>query len=232
MKYLIVLLVAAFCDARPSMDSMARPKVFELGHGSFIIGGVEANRGEFPWQLSQQRLGASWSHSCGASLLSTGYALSAAHFVDGAAVNTLRVYAGLHDRTATNEGVLSNLASYTMHERYNQDSQTFSNDIAILKLASPIAANGGSIQFARLPANNNNQYAGDTCTISGWGRTDSSNNLPNNLQKANIQIINEAECNQRISAVSGASVGPGQICLFDVQQRVGSCNGDSGTFEL
>jgi secreted trypsin-like serine protease len=224
MKVLLVLLVAAFCEARPSIDSNARPLEFQLGFGSFVVGGVEATPGEFPWQLSQQRNGA---HSCGASLLSDRYALSAAHCVDGAAVAILRVVAGLHDRTAAN-GVASNLSGYKMHERYNQDPQTFSNDIAILTLSTPIGANGGSIQYATLPADNGNQYVGATCIISGWGRTSSSNTLPNNLQKANIQIISEAECNQRMAPVSGANVGGGQICLYDAGQAIGSCNGDSG----
>jgi len=66
-------------EARPSIDFEAR-----ASFGSYIVNGVEAIPGEFPWQLSQQRLGATWSHICGASLLSSNYVLSAAHCVEGA----------------------------------------------------------------------------------------------------------------------------------------------------
>jgi len=137
----------------------------------------------------------------------------------------IRVIAGLHDRTAAN-GVTSTTASLRVHERYNQDTQTFSNDIAIINLASPINPNGNTIAFATLPSDNGNQYVGATCTMSGWGRTGTPNTLPNNLQKADIEVISEADCNTRMAPVSGANVGPGQICLF--RANTGSCNGDSG----
>jgi len=224
----LVLLAAALCDARPSMDAMAHPALIQPGLGSFIVNGVPANPGEFPWQLSQQRCSGSCSHSCGASLLAASYALSAAHCVDGASAGSLRILAGLHERNNEANAVGTIAASYRMHEQYNQPGVTFSNDIAIITFAGGIGANGGSIQYAKLPDNNDNQYAGAICTISGWGRTDTSNLLPNVLQKADIQVIDQARCNQLLSPVSGASTGPGQICLYDEANRVGSCNGDSG----
>lgn len=41
-----------------------------------IVGGVDADIENFPYQLSLRRLG---SHSCGASIISSNWALSAAH---------------------------------------------------------------------------------------------------------------------------------------------------------
>jgi len=227
MRCLIALLVVALCQARPNQDQRARAGFYELGAGSFILGGQPANVGEFPWQLSQQRLGAAWSHSCGASLLSATHALSAAHCVDGAAINVLRVVAGLHDRSNDAGAIYANLAAYTKHERYNMDSQTFSNDIATLTFASNIPASGW-IEYATLPPDNFRDHTGETCVMSGWGRTSASNALPNVLQKVNIQVISEADCNTRMAPVSGANVGPGQICLYDSATTAGSCNGDSG----
>jgi len=227
MRSLLIVLAVAMCEAFPARDTKLRAAYFEPGAGSFILGGTEANVGEFPWQLSQQRLGGAWSHSCGASLHSARYALSAAHCVDGASVNVLRVIAGLHDRSNEAGSVTSGVSSYKMHERYNLDSQTFSNDIAIITLAQPIMLQGW-IGFAPLPANNNVDHTGETCVMSGWGRTSSSNQLPNVLQKASIGVLSQADCNQRMAPVSGANVGPGQICLFDGAMTSGSCNGDSG----
>jgi len=220
-----LLAMASYCNARPNFDAIARPS---LSTDSYIIGGVDATPGEFPWQLSQQRLGAAWSHSCGASLLSSTYALSAAHCVDGAAVTILRVIAGLHQRSDTSNAVISNLASYKMHESYNSGPGTFPNDIAILTLATPIAANGGSIQFADLPDNNDDQFVDRRCIISGWGRTSSSNVLPDTLQKVDIGIISTADCAQRMAPVSGATPTDNMVCLYDTSAGLGSCNGDSG----
>jgi hypothetical protein len=57
------------------------------------------------------------------------------------------------------------------HKLYNVDEGTFPNDIAILTLATQIQANGVDIQYASLPDNNDEQFIGHTCVISGWGRT-------------------------------------------------------------
>jgi len=226
MKFLLVLLTVAFCEARPGVDIPAHPVLFEPGFGSFIVGGTEANVGEFPHQLSQERLGGVWSHSCGSSLLASTFTLTAAHCVDGASVSILRVIAGLHDRSQTAGAVYANVASYAMHPGYNQGLETFNNDIAIITTATPITEVGW-IRYATLPAaDNNNQHVGETCVISGWGRTSASDVLPNVLQKASIQVISTDECNTRMAPVSGARVGPGQICLYTA--NIGSCNGDSG----
>jgi len=225
MKVLVLLLVAAFCEARPGVDIPAHPAFFELGVGSFIVGGVNAMPGEFPWQLSQERLGGAWSHSCGSSLLGATRTLTAAHCVDGASATIIRVIAGLHDRSNPAGAVYSNCASYTMHQNYNQGLETFNNDIGIINLQTPITQ-GNNIAYARLPANNNDQFTGQSCVMSGWGRTSASNVLPQILQKASITVISTDECNTRMAPVAGARVGPGQICLY--QPPVGSCNGDSG----
>jgi len=224
MRFAVValLVLVSYCEARPSVDFAARAS-FE----SFVLNGEEAIRGEFPWQLSQQRLGATWSHSCGASLLSSRYALSAAHCVDGAAVTVLRVVAGIHDRFEAGE--TSNLSGYKMHENYGAaGSGTFGNDIAILTLSTPISANGANIQFASLPDNNNDLLFGRRCVISGWGRTGASNILPTYLQKASTNIISTSECNTLLSPVSGATATDNMVCLFESETQAGSCNGDSG----
>jgi secreted trypsin-like serine protease len=222
---IVLLALASYCNAKPSVDIYARATISFEG---YIIGGTDADPGEFPWQLSQQRQGVlgSWSHSCGASLLSSTRALSAAHCVDGAAVNILRVMAGTNDREDTN-AVIVNLASYTTHENYNDGTSSFANDIAILAFSGSIAANGDNIQFLSLPADNSNNFAGQTCVISGWGRTDSTNNLPQLLQKAPTGVITTAECATRMAPVNGASVTDNVICLFNAD-NIGSCNGDSG----
>jgi len=229
MRMFLLMLAAVCCEARRS-DQLARAALHEIGSGSFVLGGTEADVGEFPWQLSQDRQGllGAWSHSCGASLLSARTALSAAHCVDGASVSILRVVGGVHNRGDQSNAQVSNLQGYTKHEQYNQGSETFNNDIAILSLFAAITE-ADNVAYARLPENNANQRDGETCVISGWGRTSSSNALPNTLQKAPVTVLSEEVCNLRMSSVSGARVGPGQICVSDEPaQTAGSCNGDSG----
>jgi len=227
MRFLVLLLAAAFCDARPS-DQMARASFTGVGTQSYILGGVEAEPNSWPWQLSQERLGGSWSHSCGASLLRIDRALSAAHCVQGAADNILRVWAGLHVRNDNSQAQLSNLSGKTIHQQYNQGAETFNNDIAILNLATAIDLSDSRVGLLTLPPNNEEQFAGQTCVITGWGRDGAPNTLPNALRQVDIQVIAQLECNSRMSPVSGALTGPGQICLYDTAASAGSCNGDSG----
>jgi len=225
MRCIAVVLVAlaCYCEARPSLDRAAKVAFVE----SYILAGVPADITEFPWQLSQQRLGSTWSHSCGASLLGATKVLSAAHCVDGASVTVLRIIAGVTDRTSA-AGIISNVASYKMHESYGVAPGTYPNDISIITLQTAIAETGTNIRYATLPSNNNDQFVGRTCIISGWGRNTASNVLPTNLLKADIGIISTADCNQRMAPVSGASVTDNMVCLFDTATTVGSCNGDSG----
>jgi secreted trypsin-like serine protease len=137
----------------------------------------------------------------------------------------MTVIAGLHWRSGTPGSQEVNLASYTMHADYNAGLPTFSNDIAILTFASLISI-GGNVQAATLPASNANDYAGLTCVISGWGRTSSSNVLPDTLQKASIEVISTATCSSLVGSIG--NIWANHICLYDTRNNVGSCNGDSG----
>jgi elastase-2 len=228
MKSFIAILAAlCLCEARPQFH-VAFPKDSTVKSvGSHIIGGSNASPGEFPWQLSQQRQGGTWSHSCGASLLSATRALSAAHCVDGVLPGNVRVIAGLHQQNDLSGTQIANAASLTVHGDYGTGTASYSNDIAIINLASSISQ-GGNVQYATLPANNNNNYAGVTCELSGWGRTDATNNLPNTLQKTSIPVITTNQCDNAMSGVGGANVWDNHICVQDPQGNTGACNGDSG----
>jgi secreted trypsin-like serine protease len=223
-----VLLMAYLCDAKPMLVENGAVASFGLlGIDNFIVGGSDAVQGVWKWQLSQERLGSAWSHSCGASLLTPTKALSASHCVDGTTPSAVRVIAGLYDRGYTPGSQTSNCASYTTHERYQVDSPTYSNDISIINLVTPIVL-GGNIDVLTLPPDNSNQFVGTVCTITGWGRTSASNSLPNILQQANISPISTVECASRMTSVSGTEVWDGHICLYDTANNIGSCNGDSG----
>ena len=112
-----------------------------------------------------------------------------------------------------------------MHEGYQVGTASYANDIAIITFASLIAI-GGNVQQATIPANNNNDFAGTTCQISGWGRTDGTNNLPNTLQKASIPVISTAQCAAAIGSIG--NIWDNHICVQDPAGVRGACSGDSG----
>lgn len=223
-KSVLFLLVAFLVNAhaRPATNYALRasPEV-DLA----IIGGTNAAVGAWPWQLSQQRLGSTWSHSCGASLISTRYALSAAHCVDGASVSSLRIVAGQHDRNSYTGTQVVGVTSYKKHEQYNVGAGTIANDIAIIRFAQTVTI-GGRVSVATLPPDNANTFAGQNCVITGWGRTSSSNALPAILQQANITPITQSDCQSRIGRIG--TIWDRHICVYDSARQRGACNGDSG----
>jgi len=215
----VLALFVACSEAKPSRIHQIGSTTHYQNVDSQIIGGQDVNYGQFPWQLSQQRNG---GHSCGASLLNSRYALSAAHCVDGADPNSMRVVAGLHARSNEAGTQSSIVQTYKMHEQYNTGGPTYANDIAILTFQTLINI-GGNIQPANLPGDNGNSFAGQTCIITGWGRNSNTNNLPDVMQMAEIGVISSGDCNNWVGGI-----WDGHICVYDSANYRGACNGDSG----
>jgi len=115
--------------------------------------------------------------------------------------------------------------SYTFHESYADGTATFSNDIAIITLSSSILP-ASNIAYAKLPTNNNDDFANKRCIITGWGRNSASNDLPNVLQQGEMEVLSLDRC--RMEAWNGAGISAGHICLKSPQENIIACNGDSG----
>ncbi|KAK3579953.1 hypothetical protein CHS0354_033471 [Potamilus streckersoni] len=189
-----------------------------------IIGGTTAVENAHPHQVSLK----STSHFCGGSLIDPQWVLTAAHCVDGATTSSFRVVVGEHLRNSKDkydEEIA--VSQIIMHERYNDGSGTFANDVAVVKLAKPVTLSPG-VQPITLASGTSN-FAGMRCIISGWGRTSSSQSLPNALQEVEINVLSNTDCQSRWNRVSGAIITNAHICLFDdAAPETASCNGDSG----
>ncbi|XP_069140846.1 fibrinolytic enzyme, isozyme C-like [Argopecten irradians] len=67
-------------------------------------------------------------------------------------------------------------------------------------------------------------FAGQSCTITGWGRTSGGAPLPDILQKATTTVLSNADC----AEIWGAdSINDGHVCVY-TNGTNGACNGDSG----
>merc|ERR1712055_908325 len=208
-----VLAVALFClaEAKPRLN----PKLFEprasFGTTPHIIGGSNVNIGDYPHQISLQF--SSGSHTCGGSIIGNNKIACAAHCTQNSASNY-----------RSSGGQLRTVSRITNHPSYCSSCGGFPNDISTLTLSSNLDLNS-NVQIISLATTD---FTGQTCTITGWGRTSSSNSLPTTLQGVNIGVISNSECSSRMSSVSGANINAGHICIYDSANRAGSCNGDSG----
>ncbi|XP_076041677.1 trypsin-1-like [Oratosquilla oratoria] len=191
-----------------------------------IVGGSEAQPGEFKYQLSFQDISfGSEFHFCGASLYKNNYAISAAPCVDGEDYDNpshLQVVAGEHNRDI-NEGTeqTAKLAKIIRHEHFS--SWTFANDISLLKLETPLEFNE-YVQPIDLPAQGQDSM-GD-CIVTGWGALFEGGSTTNKLMKVTAPIVTDEECRKS----HGTSlVEDSMICGGYKDGGKDACQGDSGS---
>jgi secreted trypsin-like serine protease len=195
-----------------------------------IVGGQNAQPGQFPWQISLQfKSGQQFSHGCGGSILNSRWIVTAGHCVQGVTKKSLRVVAGEHNR-GVNEGVEQtfSIATIVRHPQYN--SATLENDIALLELSAPIILSSAR-RTAAIPLFTPADSAagldapGTLATISGWGTTSESGSLPANLKFAQVPVVSDADARAAYGAgeIADSMLGAG----FD-QGGVDTCQGDSG----
>ncbi|KAK1874823.1 Chymotrypsin B [Dissostichus eleginoides] len=88
--------------------------------------------------------------------------------------------------------------------------RTISNDISLIKLASP-ARLGPNVSPVCLAESSDNFSAGTTCVTSGWGLTRyNAANTPNLLQQASLPLLSNEQCKQHWgSNISGVMICAG-----------------------
>lgn len=123
-----------------------------------------------------------------------------------------------------NLGQLRNVLQIIRHPNWNRN--TFANDIALIRLSSPLTfnANVQGIQYAT--ANDAGQgftNPGVNARISGWGLLATNGAQPDHLQAATVPIrnINTLNPNQYAFDLTGNMIAAGN-------NGTGVCHGDSG----
>ncbi|XP_044211137.1 ST14 transmembrane serine protease matriptase a [Thunnus albacares] len=205
----------ANCDCGRSMFKTSR-----------IVGGQDAEEGEFPWQVSLHVK--EYGHVCGASIISPRWLVTAAHCVqdDGrtrfSQPGTWEAYLGLHTQRNTGSKVVKrNLKQIIPHPNYN--AYTFDNDIALMELDSPVTYSD-YIRPICLPAAQHDFPTGNTVWITGWGATREGGFAATVLQKAQVRIINHSVCND----LMGGQITSRMLCAGVLSGGVDACQGDSG----
>ncbi|KAM7398621.1 hypothetical protein PAMA_006501 [Pampus argenteus] len=134
-----------------------------------IVGGTEAVKGAWPWQVSLQIFS---QHICGGSIISSYWIVSAAHcFEKYSSPEVWKVHSGdvsLYQMSYKNGKTVYKIIS---HEKY--DRVTKSNDIALLKLDTPLTFTQ-TVKPVCLPNIAVDLSAGQKAWITGWGALRSS----------------------------------------------------------
>ncbi|KAH8408835.1 hypothetical protein KR009_001881, partial [Drosophila setifemur] len=184
-----------------------------------VVGGEDAIKGQFPHQVSLRN---GDSHTCGGSIISRNYILTAAHCVTNedaegnhipVSAERLSIRAGTNDRFSG--GVLVQVVEVIVHENYGD----FLNDISLLKLQTSLIFSS-NIRAISLPSANTPDDV--DIIISGWGRLTHGGDLPRYLQYNTLKSISVEKCEELIEF--GV---PSELCLIHEVDN-GACNGDSG----
>jgi len=219
--------VLAVCLATASALPAKSPRLSFITRPQ-IIGGEDVAANEIPHQLSMQVFG---SHNCGASLVNERWALTACHCTQGNDAAYVDIVAGANTLSDTSEDRQTlAVESINDHPQCDTFSPGVPYDFSMLKLASAADTSKPNIAVVPIPAKGDSFQGNTDCWISGWGRPNGiDNDLSDKLQKANVDVITNDDCKQRMSSVGGASIDPWHICVTDTtNQAKGSCNGDSG----
>ncbi|XP_041758524.1 suppressor of tumorigenicity 14 protein homolog [Coregonus clupeaformis] len=189
-----------------------------------IVGGENAQLGEWPWQVSlhfQTR-----GHVCGASIISNRWLLSAAHCFktvnpENHVASNWQTYSGMQDQYKQDNVQRRLLKTIITHPDYNQ--MTYDYDIALLELSQPLEFTN-TIHPICLPARSHLFPAGMSCWVTGWGTLREGGSVARLLQKAEVKIINDTVCN----VVTEGQVTSRMLCSGFLSGGVDACQGDSG----
>ncbi|XP_022116243.2 CLIP domain-containing serine protease 2 isoform X1 [Pieris rapae] len=228
-------------DVRNHPNLQLLPKDCGSIEGERIFGGNRTSLFEMPWMvLLSYQTGRGIKLSCGGTLITEWYILTAAHCVTflGNKLQLEGVILGEHDvrqnpdcervdgelmcappaRNVTIDRVIS-------HPGYNP--QTLYDDIALVRLSEPADFSLDSMKGVCLPITpelQNMNLAGLQGIVAGWGATEDGLQSPVLLSVA-LPMISNRECQNIYNG--SPHIYDRQICAGGVQDK-DSCGGDSG----
>ena len=112
---------------------------------SRIVGGEAASASTWGWAVS---ISIDNNYLCGGSIISSSWILTAAHCVNGYSPSKVTIYAGSTRRwTGSQTRVVSQII---IHSSY--DTDTYENDIALLKLGTALTMSDTALSIICLPS--------------------------------------------------------------------------------
>lgn len=184
-----------------------------------IVGGLEIQIEQVPYQISLHKYS---THSCGGSIISENFVLTAAHCVFDDPPRMFTVRAGSSNQKAG--GSLHKVVKIIKHSLRFTPTGVPYNDIALLKVSPPFQFDD---KRAPIPLHTFKEEieTGSIALVSGWGRTDSIMR-PSYLEAVEVPMISREECIEAYK--TQGQLPEGEICTMYQVGGKDACQGDSG----
>merc|ERR1712055_1109153 len=195
-----------------------------------IVGGWDADRNEYPWQVA---IVPSWNPhggpKCGGTLISKRAVLTAAHCEER--IEDFKVAVGKHNVYFDHETKVYDPKAWINFPGYNIDRYNVDGDYAIITLTEPVKLSS-QVSPACLPMTDES-YAGQIATVSGWGNINPNRTgeRPNVLQELEVKVITNEKCQNWWDSYNGRTqITRNILCAESMSNNPGSssCGGDSG----
>ncbi|XP_060653982.1 trypsin alpha-like [Drosophila nasuta] len=181
-----------------------------------IVGGETTNIREYPHQISMRYRG---NHRCGGSIYNRNTIVSAAHCVNTLAdASNLTIYIGTNNIFFPTGQELA-VRKFVIHEKYRKLNNDY--DVALLFLDGEIEYNENAqpIELATERPEN-----ATPVLVTGWGTTTEEGNLASDLQKVEVNIIENSACKSAYSIMLTSRM----LCAGVTGGGKDACQGDSG----
>ncbi|XP_062990544.1 acrosin-like [Elgaria multicarinata webbii] len=208
---------SGICGRRPLATS----------HSIQVVGDIETLPGSWPWMVSiRTPFRSGYQHTCGGSLISTKWILTAAHcFKDKRHLTNWELVLGAAKLSRPGPDAEVRFPKRVVeHEHYQPHHQI--NDIALVELDDPIMCND-YIQPACLLDSSVEISAMAHCYIAGWGSTQEKSEAPSDiLKEAKVDLVSLEKCNS--SNWYFGSITVNNLCAGFEGGGIDTCQGDSG----
>ncbi|XP_037091811.1 chymotrypsinogen A-like [Pollicipes pollicipes] len=184
---------------------------------SRVVGGVQTEVNEYPWQAGLVDPGQTRTW-CGGSLINNRYVLTAAHCTSGKTASQIQVLLGDHRISVVDGESRHTLSQIIQHPSYVTAGKGY--DYSLLKLSSPVTFNRRRAAVCLPTAGQT--YAGATAIATGFGQLGASQAQATELQEVELPVKSDAQCRtvwniltSTMICAGGLPAGGKAVCMGD-----------------
>jgi len=199
------------------------------------VGGEDARKGEWPWQVELVRSPGSVPapdklSMCGGTLINGRTVVTAAHcFPHGSAPSDYKSYfvrVGNTDmKNVEVQEEMIGVSGIKLHEQWNKAKMA--NDIALVTLEREVKLEK-QVQAVCMPEGNEPLFS---CYVTGFGHiSEKKRSRPSWLQQAKLSPVPIPFCREAYNdeKYKSKTIGDKQMCAGFPEGKIDSCQGDSG----